>query len=152
MQLTRRGRALRVLIAVLSAWTLPACIGVGYLSTAHQTGLSPDMHRPFIGGGPREVYQVMLEDALGEPDERSVADNGDETWTYDRGLRWNGALLFAVIPVPLLVPVGRNRDTYHIRDNEVIRVDRVATSRWHAVCGMLGSHTGGCEAATSLSP
>ena len=83
-----------------------------------------------------------LLDTWGEPDEKVHDSDSVERWTYDRRLRWNG--LFAVvviIPVPLIVPVGYESDTFLVKDGVVESVDRVRQYTVSYLYGALGSDT-----------
>ena len=64
--------------------------------------------------------------------------DGTELWTYTGGLRWNGVLLFVVIvPIPLLVPVGRDQVTLRFRGGEAVFGEAIASDEtWEAFVGL----------------
>ena len=66
-----------------------------------------------------------LLDTWGEPDEIVRDADSGERWTYDRGLRWNGLAFVVGVPIPLILPVGRESDTFLAKDGVVESVDRV---------------------------
>lgn len=67
---------------------------------------------------------------------RSVSSQGrDEMWTYKFGLLWNGAVPMLGIPIPLIVPVGRERVEFVLRDAQVISATRTHEQGYEAVAG-----------------
>jgi len=103
-----------------------AGIGVGVLGNAEATVTNPrisfvrgELHRTG-----RPVPWTKAEDLLkywGPPDRIKRAGARTEMWTYDAGPRWNGiGLLVAIVPIPLMLPVGTNHIEFHIQDDWVM--------------------------------
>jgi hypothetical protein len=86
-----------------------------------------------------------LLESFGEPDERRAAADGTEEWVYLDGWRWNGPVLFLVIPLPLVIPVGHESTTYVLRDGVVERDVRVEQTWSGFYCAPFG-HNSGCHA------
>jgi len=129
----------------LALAALPGCIGLTYVGTAtfddaDATGDSPLPPRT----RPEAHREEDLLHSLGVPDERELLSETREVWVYDEGWRWNGPVLFVVIPIPLLVPVGSESTTYHLRDGVVERVVRVEQTWDGYMCGLIG-HFAGCH-------
>lgn len=141
----RRVIAPRTLLLLALAAALPACVGVSWCGTATYDSARPEEHviRP-----PRRSPKLRRADDLvrsfGEPDERRATADGAEEWVYLDGWRWNGPVLFVVIPLPLLVPVGHDSTTYVLRDGVVERDIRVEQTWSGAYCAPFG-HEPGCH-------
>ena len=58
-----------------------------------------------------------------------------EIWTYSFGLNWNGTILFVLIPIPLELPIGRERVEVLVRSGEVISGKQRFT---HTAGGIVG--------------
>jgi len=115
---------LRAVSVVVLLSALPGCIGVGYIGTERANGLDADAIPPFSRGEWPVTAETLIE-KRGEPDTRTAMDDSWERWEYDKGLRWNGPTVFLVIGIPLIVPVGRDSDTFYVRDGLVETVDVV---------------------------
>jgi len=63
--------------------------------------------------------------------------DGTELWTYKSHVRWSGVVLFAVIPIPLVVPVGRESKSVSVRDGVVVSASRVAESTTLYIAGLV---------------
>ncbi len=59
----------------------------------------------------------------GQPRKRKIypADHR-EVWRYRGRMKWRGALIWAVLPVPLLVPTGRHRIWLEFRQDSLTRL------------------------------
>jgi len=58
---------------------------------------------------PRPVYKQQIGQAWGEPDEIKVVEN-TEQWFYKKDQLWSGVWgVLVVIPIPFLVPTGREQ-------------------------------------------
>ncbi|MFT7464565.1 MAG: hypothetical protein ACI9EF_002921 [Pseudohongiellaceae bacterium] len=79
----------------------------------------------------------FLEHTWGSPDSIEHLESGIERWTYYLGLPWNGVVLSALImPIPLLVPVGREWVSFDIENGLVISASgEKDTSRCSALYG-----------------
>lgn len=120
--------------ALVFSALLPGCVGMAYFGTERMDAVSP---RDVAGiGSTSAPSAALLLERLGAPDERVQVTATREDWIYDRGLRWNGPVLFVVIPVPLLVPIGRASDTYRMEEGEAVAVDRVVHTETLHACGM----------------
>ena len=123
---------------------LSGCVGISYFGTttideAHPAGEEP--FRPVRRPGMDTAEALLVR--LGEPDERVQRADLREEWTYDEGLRWNGPVIFVIIPIPLIIPVGYETSTYHLRDGVVENVIRVEQTWRGCACGMF-LHSSGC--------
>lgn len=80
----------------------------------------------------------VLEKYWGVPDKVIHQDDGSEIWEYKLGLRWNGAIVAFIIPLPLILPVGNNYMAFTF-DNEqrVVTVRLVGVGGAGVFCGQL---------------
>lgn len=63
----------------------------------------------------------LLLENMGAPNEIQCKPNKQETWTYYGEERWRGTFIWAVVvPVPLMVPAGKDSKTFSIDGERVI--------------------------------
>lgn len=128
-----------LLLALLAA--SPGCLGVAFNGNHYGSTSTPRISsKPghlLEGSDAHAVSDTEVRRAWGEPDEITKPGDGSELWTYTGGLRWNGVLLFVVIvPIPLLVPVGREQVTLRFRGGEAVFGEAgVSEETWEAFVG-----------------
>lgn len=59
-----------------------------------------------------------------------------ELWTYNFDHKWCGVIPYIVIPIPLLLPVGRDRVVFHIQAGRVASADVTTIGGYQAVAGL----------------
>lgn len=147
----RRVRAIRLVrLVALGAVVLEVagCVGVSYRGTATFDSANPAVSaaewppRPPRARGQQSALDLVR--GVGEPDERRRISESREEWVYLHGWRWNGPVLFVVVPIPLVIPVGHESSTYHLRDGVVERVVRVEQTWEGYTCAPFG-HNPGCH-------
>jgi hypothetical protein len=79
--------------------------------------------------------QAQFRNAWGEPKKKGVKD-GQEYWVYNDGLAWRGLVIFVIIPIPLLAPVGHNEVTLHFEHEKLTRIDHEYGYGSYAICGL----------------
>jgi hypothetical protein len=136
----------RLAVSLIAAALLPGCVGFAYFGTEHMDGLDPTA--VYEAGNKRPVTEETLLRRMGEPDERLILSETKETWVYDRGLRWNGVALLVIIPIPLILPVGRDSDTFHMENGIATSVDRIVLTEHISACGMF-PHGRSCRSETT---
>jgi hypothetical protein len=150
-----------VALLVLLLLAPSGCIGIGYgwLGTRQGTLEQPWARRhPMTGQRLVSEWQrsgeLAARSAWGEPDARDARPDGSERWTYRAGLRWSGLVLHVVIvPLPLVVPVGRQSVTFTIRDGRVASAESRDTVFLHTwVCGYVLSHGAGFVCGGESTP
>lgn len=88
----------------------------------------------------------MLAKYWGAPDEITHQDDGREVWEYKQGLRWNGAVVAFIIPVPLILPVGNNHIEFTFdSDRHIATVKLVGVGGGGVFCAQL--HTYECSSS-----
>ena len=60
-----------------------------------------------------------------------------ELWSYEFGPVWYGVIPCVVIPIPLALPLGRERVVFHVRDGEVVSADVTKSDLVGGVCASL---------------
>lgn len=89
-----------------------------------------------VSGRLDKVKMEELEMMWGKPSIEQD-ESGKEIRTYQQSkFRWNGALLFVIIPLPILVPVGHERYTAVIEQGKFVSATHLeGTIKWGALCG-----------------
>jgi hypothetical protein len=90
------------------------------------------------------VYSAgWLENHWGKPASIAQfgANNLDHIWTYKHGAIWGGIEVFVLIPIPIALPVGREKVRFLLRDDRVVSATRIESQ---TVGGMFGYSIGPC--------
>ena len=129
------------------------CVGVSVSTTKTQRFQNPQLAEEACVRGLRTstpgetnspaISSAWLESHWGKPAAISRVAVGDtgEVWTYKFGLNWNGTILFVLIPIPLELPIGRERVELLVRDGQVVSGEQRFT---HTAGGILGYSLGPC--------
>ena len=59
---------------------------------------------------------------------RHVAGSSDEIWIYKSGTIWAGVVPFVLIPVPLMLPISKEKVSFSLHDRRVVRA--TVTKPW----------------------
>jgi len=128
-----------LLLALLTA--SPGCLGVASFGNRSGSTSTPQISskpgRLLEDTASHVVTDTEVRSAWGEPDEVTSLGDGTERWTYVGGLRWNGVVLVVVIvPIPLLIPVGREQVTFRFRGGESVIGEAIGSEEtWEAFVG-----------------
>ena len=132
---------------------LQGCVGISVSTPKTQRFQQPQLALEACARGvwnstPSDTNTLVfssawLESNWGKPAAISPAPEGDigEVWTYKFDLNWNGTILFLLIPIPLELPIGRERVQLLVRDGQVINGEQRFT---HTAGGILGYSIGPC--------
>jgi hypothetical protein len=86
-----------------------------------------------------QLTAVSLRERWGEP--ASIAPGASssdgELWTYTFGPVWYGIIPCVVLPIPLALPLGKEKAIFHVRDGDVISADLVKCDLVGGVCASL---------------
>src|SRR5580658_85638 len=152
----QKGRALKK-IAPLLIFCLftQGCVGIAVLKTQSATSVNPEIpivrlfddrcliSRDAIGTSADVYTATWLEAHWGKP--KSIrhpgATDSDEIWTYQFNLNWNGVVAAVLVPIPIVLPVGRERVQFVLRHGVVVSGKETWT-RW--VGGAYGLSAGPC--------
>lgn len=125
---TTQVNKIRISIFSLCLASISGCVGIFPVEPLIKEE-SPSLSDPstrFINGewnpNPRDFTP---EEKWGVPDViKSCEDlSCSEIWTYDLGMGWSGNWLMAiVIPIPLILPEGRQKRVITFKDGKVINV------------------------------
>ena len=61
--------------------------------------------------------------------------NGRRVIVYDRSLAWRGAVIFLIIPLPLLIPLGHDEAKFVFKEERLVHVEYVEDRLTAAICG-----------------
>ncbi|MCJ8314228.1 MAG: hypothetical protein HRU38_18930 [Saccharospirillaceae bacterium] len=86
------------------------------------------------GNTPIKKIDVILR--WGEPSSKEELSDGTEKWVFKSGVRFLGLIPFVIIPIPLIVPVGKNSWTLILKDGVVIYAEHKNTSGKGFICGL----------------
>ena len=123
------------------------CVGIGALKTHTEAFQNPTLSdTACVKGlrstnprqtGPCAYTATWLRAHWGEP--KSIRHTGatdlDEIWAYKFGPNWNGIVVMALVPIPIALPVGRERVQVILRDGCVVSGKQTST-------GMVGEGFG----------
>lgn len=155
-----------LLLLTLACCSLTACVGAGTVTAKSVTwdvtstaprGWCPIVYDkmivacPLKGSPPTKSVANVTPDSLiaiwGAPDYQRV-ENGLSTLSYKHGLAWRGIVMFIVLPVPLVIPLGHNAATFVFNDDKLVHVEYVDNELDAAVCGL---HSEGPEAVGCIA-
>jgi len=116
---------------------LQGCIGGGIIKSKTSSYHWYDSHSKTNA----EVYtSTWLATNYGKPTSVSTNAN-EEVWTYQSDRIWAGVMPVVIVPIPLAVPVGRERIVFVIRDDRIVSATQ---SRQQTVGGAVGFGYGPC--------
>ena len=130
---------------------LSGCAGVGVLYP-HDWA---EVESPMIGSTRGHFFRntdksiqftcSQVVDLWGEPDD-VIEEDGLKQLVYTHGLVFAGVMPFIVIPIPLALPVGSEKDVVECANGVVKRAYKVGTELSAAYCGMTSEKPSfGCE-------
>ena len=138
-----------LLSAVVTAVLCSGCVGFAVHGDEHHRAerpiLSIDRARYFGSDSINGQFPVPTKshvfDAWGKPDRVDTSSQGNQRWIYKNGIRWNGIVVFLGIPIPLLIPVGRDYLAIEYSGDSVTAVDTVTNEvQSAAACGFYAFH------------
>jgi hypothetical protein len=138
------------------AITVSGCVGVGVVTSANprvwdvsdkdNSGVCPTQFSNVrdnstinaVASCPKADLQKVTPEKLikmwGRPDSDKTAE-GYRTIGYDQELTWRGIVVFAIIPVPLLVPLGQNEDTFIFKGDDLVHYEHPNNLFYARLCG-----------------
>ena len=108
------------------------CIGIEGLKVGSKTFQDPSITDYACADGATSrggrqtnapVYTAAWLDAhWGKPStiKQTGEGNPDEIWIYKFGTTWSGVVPFVLIPIPILIPTGREEVQFTLRDGNVV--------------------------------
>jgi len=84
-----------------------------------------------------ETTTVWLREHWGQPSSmaRSSRSGEDEIWTYKFNHSWCGIMPYIVIPIPLVLPVGKERVVFYVHDGRVGKAIVTKRGGFQAIAG-----------------
>ena len=145
----------KIILLFIVCLLTQGCVAVAVMKTRTQTFQNPIiMDRIFVSGlssaDPKHkptYTSAWLEAHWGKPTSiRHTGEGGrDEIWTYKFGHVWVGAgAMLVIIPVPLCLPVVREKAMFTIRDGQVVGAKNSTVECVGVVAGyVIGGEGGG---------
>lgn len=124
-----------VLVLLLVLPALPGCIGVtvlypGGFDEVHENLVIRESTAATFKAGLDPQEKVLRAAGLrGVPDSIRKVAPGDHQYTYRGKIAWVGVIIHVLIPVPLVVPIGRDHYTITIRDETVLVAQNASWTR-----------------------
>lgn len=73
--------------------------------------------------------------AWGDP--KSIESSASLTrWKYNIDIAWRGLVVFVVVPIPLMLPVGHNELILSFENDKLVEVSREYGQGNYAICGL----------------
>ena len=69
--------------------------------------------------------------------------NSDEIWTYKSDLAWKGIVPFVIIPIPLILPVTREKICFDLHDGHVVSASITTSYTAGGTYGFIPNPEGG---------
>ena len=117
---------------------LQGCVGGGIIKSTTGQYSWYDAHSKI---DPVVYTSNWLTERYGKP--ASVSTNGlKQVWTYQTGWIWAGVMPVIVVPIPLAVPVGKEKTIFVLRDDRIVSATQSAQQ---TVGGAVGFTCGPCN-------
>jgi hypothetical protein len=131
------------------------CVGIGPITTrVNVEHISPPTQR-YVTACPKpqergkvefcpaqtaaSVTREQIQTLWGKPKETGSSD-GHDFMTYNRDLAWRGLMVFLIVPIPLLLPVGYNETTFFFEKERLVKVH---SDDWKSDIALCGLHSTG---------
>jgi len=130
----REARIVAKMLPTLAAcWLVQGCVGGFIARTKTQTFMPPSIREKAAidavgtNSGSNLATADWLQKYWGKPKSTTLVSKEtlEEIWTYKFGWVWCGVVPWVVVPIPLVVPVQRQKIVFHVRDNRIISADVV---------------------------
>ncbi|QOY54019.1 hypothetical protein HUE87_08975 [Candidatus Sulfurimonas marisnigri] len=108
----------KILLGLSLSIGITGCVGVTNIKSAEKhVSFNPDLIDGTIRGGSKRYTKEEVAGFWGEADEHIIAYNGWEGWIYNNRMAWGGAVIWVIIPIPLVVPIGYRSTTVYFDNN-----------------------------------
>lgn len=108
----------KILLGLSLSLGTTGCVGITNIKSAEKyVSFNPDLIYGTIRGGSKRYTKEEVSVFWGEADEHIIADNGQEGWIYNNRMAWGGAIIWVIIPIPLVVPIGYRSTTVYFDNN-----------------------------------
>lgn len=128
---------MRSLLLFPLSFLFVGCVGVStYVSDKKIVPFNPALKEGTIYGNPKQYTKNEVLSLWGEPSKISF-ENNHESWVYKNRIGWNGIILWAIIPVPLFLPIGSRDTTVSFENNLTVNTLYEYARESTAICGPL---------------
>lgn len=136
-------KTLKFISVLALSLLLQGCVGIIVggrdTTTIKSPSINPIVALEGVGQGSHgtEHTSEWLKSNWGSPASvKTVPGSGAERWTYDfTGHCWVGVMPVVIIPIPLMVPMGREKVVFQIEDGRVISAKCVKWYRAGVLAG-----------------
>jgi hypothetical protein len=141
-----------LVLLVMLCPLLQGCVGAVVLKTRTEVISNPvipfdsEIPEPTSRTNSPEATNVivytpeLLRKYWNSPDLVSKSAGSEEIWTYKTRLVWKGVIPFVIVPIPLILPVAKEKVCLTLRDGHVVGAS------------VIRSHTAGGTYGMFLSP
>ena len=125
----------KLILFAMFSLLLQGCVGVAVLKTHRKVINDPEISLHSNAPGPDDVSErsspagtnaiiyttEWLQTHWGHPNSVTRISGGpDEIWTYKSGLIHNGVIPFVIIPIPLILPVTKEKVCFTLHNGCVV--------------------------------
>lgn len=136
----------RSISLILAGIFVQGCVGVATLRTKEETIKKPVIwNQPSIYGVRSEPMSTTnsaftaawLRVHWGEPSsiQSNSINSNEKFWTYKFGRRLNGIVPMFIVPIPLIVPVGKEKIIFSLENGTIVSARCIHEQSFEAVAG-----------------
>jgi hypothetical protein len=127
---------MRFLSLMTIAFIFSGCVGIStFSSDTKHVPFNPELTEGTIYGNPTHYTKDEVLSFWGEPSKKSFFRDNRENWLYRNRLGWNGIILWAIIPIPLFVPIGSRETTVSFDNNLTVNTLYEYARETSTICG-----------------
>lgn len=138
-------KELRYLVVTSFCVVLQGCIGGEGIQggVEHYDGCSVGSGAVSVGDQKIRLTGGDMVRVYGKPEKTSGSGDAED-WYYPAGQKWRGAVVYVILPIPLLVPTGHDYHVLHFRqglcETEDFQIDADQVHDFQ--CGLLSDRHG----------
>ena len=140
-----RERVAKIISAFAACLLVQGCVGVMFPGARTETLSKPVVSEQASLDGVHAAYTepqltvVTLKERWGEPAviTPAAASPDGELWTYKFGPVWYGVIPCVVVPIPLVLPLGKEKAIFHVRDGNVVSAELIKCDLVGGACASL---------------
>lgn len=130
--LTCKRFATRLAPALAASLLVQGCVGIffsgartGFVENPVVSGTPSSYGMHAAAGGPGTTALSLRERWGNPPHVAPAGGSNGEFWTYQSGSIWYGVVPCVALPIPLALPLGKEKVIFLIRDGKVIKADLI---------------------------
>ena len=146
--------AARITTFILVSFLCASCVGAGVVTglpivwdakdpgtmalcpSSNDRAIVNCLRKPFRNAPTvEEISPSKLIEMWGRPKSDDIV-NGIRNIVYDRSRAWRGIVIFVILPIPLLIPLGHNEARFSFENDHLVHVEYTDNWLTAAVCGL----------------